>query len=74
MSTLSISIHFIANAEQDKEGSGSSPEVLRDDTRFVSDDYYTKGWGKRRLFVDQSQLVSAMREYVMNMNCTKRKQ
>lgn len=60
MSMLSISIHVIEIAEHGKDNSGSSSEMMKDDTRLVSDHGYTESWGRRMLFFDQSQLVLAM--------------
>lgn len=63
-------MHLIGNAQHNKEDSNSSSEMMINYTKLVSDDCYTEGWGKRLLFINQFQLVPAMRDQVIKMNCT----
>lgn len=51
LSSVSISTHLIGNIEHDKDDTGSSPEMMIDDTSLVSDDCQTEDWGKRLPFL-----------------------
>lgn len=50
MWTLLISIHLIWNAVHDKEDSGYSPAMMKDNMNLVSDDSNEEVWGNRALF------------------------
>lgn len=43
VSTLSLSMRLIGNAEHDKGYSGSSLDIVKNDSRLVSDDCYNEG-------------------------------
>lgn len=61
-------MHLIGNAKLGKNDGASSPKVMVDDTKLVSDDCYTESRGKRLHFIDQSSLVSAITERVVKMS------
>lgn len=54
VSALPISVHRIRSPEHRKGDSVSSCKVVIDEIKFVSDDGYTEGCGKKLHFIRQS--------------------
>lgn len=71
VSTLLIWTRLIRRAEHGKEESGSSSEMIMDETGLVSDDCFTEGWARRLVFLDYFQLSPAFRGRLIRINETK---